>query len=159
MAEILLAVMMTMTAHLHTDVTELSYKQLQTYIPTTEKTSFISQTATRKKKRTLYFNEEVNGWYTKSAEPFGIGYNLKKKEMLVGAPSSDYLYVSFDVPAKKGNIKRITTNDGKKIAYSKIITLQGTYQNEKNCLVVKNLQTKITYYFAQDKGLMAAVTN
>lgn len=139
---------------------ELTYEQLQLYMPASqeEEGTLTIEQSTRKLDMKLTYDAMVDGWYGQDETiPFGVGYQLRKDELLVGAPSSDQIYVSFDIPVRQGQVTTYDAGNQTMTKHSKIRTLNGRYGKTDNCLVVENMESNTVYYFAQGSGLIAIV--
>jgi len=139
----------------------LSYNQVKKYQPSSHKLKFTYQQSYKGKKRTasLVYNKMFDGWRSSNDQVVPpLGYNVTKNMYLVGAPSSDFIYMLFEVPTKKGNTYKAKDFDGTLEHNTKILSISqtvkvkaGTY---KNCIVAKDQMTGTSFYFAQNVGLI-----
>ncbi|MEK4761943.1 hypothetical protein MHH85_16915 [Viridibacillus sp. FSL E2-0187] len=138
----------------------LPYSTMKKYQPSSKKWSFVYQNTSNgtKTKATLKYRKAIDGWVSNNSKLPDLSYNVNRAGFLVGAPSSDWIYTGFKVPTKKGKVLKVTDFDGNIVNNSKIISIQktvklkgGTY---KNCVVVKERATDVTYYFAKNIGLI-----
>lgn len=139
----------------------LSYNQVKKYQPSSHQLKFTYQQTYKGKKKTvsLVYNKTFGGWRSSNEQVVPpLSYNIRNNMYLVGAPSSDVVYMLFKVPTKKGNTYKEEDPDGMLEQNTKILNISqnvkvkaGTY---KNCIVAKEQLSGTTFYFAKNVGLV-----